>query len=87
MRSSFVSNCMLAASVGVVLPVQLRYIRILKNDFVENSDSQHASLTLRIQVSFRSKTCNRLANKAHLPFCIAASKYGRIHENRKAVSI
>ena len=36
---------MLAASVGVVLPGQPCYIRILKNDFVEDSDSQHASLT------------------------------------------
>ena len=87
MHSSFVSKCMLAASVGVVLPVQLRYIRILKNDFVEHSDSQHASLKLRIQVSFRSKTCNRLASKAHLPFRIAASKYGPVRENRKAVSV
>ena len=78
---------MLAASLGVVLPMQPRYIHILKNDFVENSDSQHASLTLRIQVSFRSKTCVRLANKARLPFRITASMYGPIRENRKAVSI
>ena len=80
------SKCMLAASLGVVLPMQPRYIHILNNDFVENSDSRHASLTLRIQVSFRSKACIRLANKAHLPFRIAASKYGPVRENHKAVS-
>ena len=85
--SSCASKCMLAASVGVVLPLQPRYIHILKNYFVVSSDSQHASLTLRIQVSFRSKTCNRLANKAHVPVRIAAPKYGPVRENRKAVFI